>query len=142
MSYNSHQRNFKTNQDKQSTNVQKTILRNAEVPINSNDKFHNQQQHPALDPASQRTQQTGTTSSKYHRDSQEPQSRANYHYHEPRLNRIAEMKKALEEIKLYEANTLESIQDLSKNSQELVNREVKDDTSVKIFIRLNSSSRF
>lgn len=119
---NSYQRYAKTNQDKQTINVQKTILRNAEIPINSTAKLHNQQQHSA----SQRTQQNGTSSSTNHRDNQEAQSRANSHHHEPRLNKIAEMKKALEEIKLYEANTLENIQDLSKNSQELVNREVKD----------------
>lgn len=103
--------------DAQAGPIRKTILRNPEVPIRSqnlatsddiprqlsatwHDALSNQNQNTLAPPDSSR-------------------------YHQPRLNKIAEMRRTLNDVKSYEAKTLESVHDLTKNSQQMVNREVR-----------------
>lgn len=103
----------------QSYPIRKSILRNPEVPITSTDYIKSINDLP-------RQQTTWhselSNNSRSTNQQQQPNSRA---YHEPRLNKISEMRKTLNEVKSYEAKTLESVHDLTKNSQKLVNREVR-----------------
>lgn len=48
-------------------------------------------------------------------------------YHEPRLNKVVELRKSLNEIKTYDIKSLDSLQDLTLNSKNIVNREVSGD---------------
>lgn len=45
-------------------------------------------------------------------------------FHEPRLNKLVELRKTLTDIKNYEARELKNMEDLSKGSQEFINRTV------------------
>lgn len=44
--------------------------------------------------------------------------------HQPRINKIAELRRSLDEIKNYEAKILETEKELNKNSQQMINRAV------------------
>lgn len=120
--YKDNHRNNKDNQWKQSVPVRKTILRNPEVPIKSVNFVDVEEQFPRQPPSTWRDELNQNKTEKQ-------QSTSSQSYHEPRLNKITELRRSLAEIKEYESKTLESMQDLSKNSQKLVNREVRKDIS-------------
>lgn len=135
---NSYNQKLLKSQDKQSANVQKSILRNAEVPIINNPDNNNRYTKFPVDQRNSSSQRYRHQKFEHqmfdHHDSRNDQIRSNQQFHEPRLNKIEEMKKTLDDLKLYEANTLESFQDLSKNSRELVNREVNATTKLIYFL--------
>lgn len=120
MSFNCYknQQNTKDNHYKQSAAIRKSILRHVEVPISSKDSGFSRENKNCQQPGQQRT--SGQESNK-----NAAQGEINSHvYREPRSNKLAELQKKLDDLKHYKANTLESIQDLTKNSQGLANREV------------------
>lgn len=112
-------------ENEKSSDIHKTILRNAEIPINSGLNFNAQSCAKQKSAASHRNQAHQNKESLNSHGNHKAQSKFSKQFHEPRTNKLEEMKKALKEIKSYEANNLESIQDMTKNSQELANREVK-----------------
>lgn len=95
--------------------IRKTILRNPEVPFGSQILSKSTNDLPR--------QQLITWHKELSHSSQKPTT--SRLYHEPRLNKLTEMRKSLNEIKMYEAKTLEGVHDLTKDSQRLANREVK-----------------
>lgn len=94
--------------------IRKTILRNPEVPLGSQILSKSTNDLP---------RQQFTWHKELSQSIQKPTT--SRMYHEPRLNKLTEMRKSLNEIKSYEAKTLEGVHDLTKNSQRLVNREVR-----------------
>ena len=102
-----------TNQEKKTGAIGKSILRNVEVPILNRNADKRDAEFYSED----------RRSGARRKDSVKQQMSSEF-YHEPTINHVVELHKELEEIKLYEARTLESVHDLTKNSQCLANREV------------------
>lgn len=106
-----NRQSFKDNQGKQSAAIRKSILRNVEVPVSNRQAEFRAESRGFTKQGNQNKEVQQTTNSRY--------------YHEPRMNKISELCKRLEDVKMYEARTLDSVHDLAKNSQGLANREVK-----------------
>lgn len=104
--------------DAQAGPIRKTILRNPEVPIRPQNLASSSNDIPRQLSATWHD----ALSNQNRNTLAPPDSRL---YHQPRLNKITEMRRTLNDVKNYEAKTLESVHDLTKNSQQLVNREVR-----------------
>lgn len=115
------QQTAKDNEERQSAAIRKSIIRNVEVPI----RTKNQENCTVRKRPSKQKQGTCNMNQPWNQQTTNSEI-----YHEPKLNKITELNKRLSDIKLYEASTLESVQDLTKNSQALVNREVSLDYPV------------
>lgn len=121
--------------------IRKSILRNPEVPLRKSVGFAPTNENQKKDPTASRRRTASGCSQNEVADSKM--------FHEPRINKVGELRKNLSELKSYEMKTLESINDLTQNSKNIFNREVivkitvlspTLSTSISLFRSLQSST--
>lgn len=101
----------KKSSSKENQHVRKSIIRNVEVPLKSDHEKKNK-----------RVTISETTLQRDYVDVQEPQTRRSLH--EPRVNKLAEWRKTLNEIKNVQPNAINCMEDVSKSTQDFINRAV------------------